>query len=40
MNIKLTGTASEYTVVCFIPDPTTGKPHFAMGMVGFFTLGK
>jgi len=27
-------------VVCFIPDPTTGKPHFAMGMVGFFTLGK
>jgi len=23
-----------------IPDPNTGKPHFAMGMVGFFTLGK
>lgn len=40
VNIMLTGTASEYTVVCFIPDPTTGKPHFAMGMVGFFTLGK
>ena len=40
VNIMLTGTASEYTVVCFIPAPTTGKPHFAMGMVGFFTLGK
>jgi hypothetical protein len=27
-----------YLAVCFIPDPATGQPHLALGMVGSFTV--
>ncbi len=29
----------SYLVVCFIPDPETGAPHIALGMIGTFTVG-
>ncbi|HYI25651.1 MAG TPA: hypothetical protein VD767_09595 [Thermomicrobiales bacterium] len=25
--------AGEYAVICFVPDPETGAPHFALGMI-------
>lgn len=28
----------EYVALCFIPDPATGKPHIALGMVRPFTV--
>jgi hypothetical protein len=28
----------NYLAVCFIPDPATGQPHVALGMVGSFTV--
>jgi hypothetical protein len=28
----------EYVALCFIPDPATGKPHVALGMVRPFTV--
>jgi hypothetical protein len=31
-------TPGEYVALCFIPDPTTGKPHVALGMVRPFTV--
>jgi uncharacterized cupredoxin-like copper-binding protein len=30
--------AGDYLTVCFVPDPATGKPHLALGMVGDFTV--
>jgi hypothetical protein len=30
--------AGDYLTVCFIPDPTTGKPHFMLGMSAAFTV--
>jgi hypothetical protein len=29
----------NYVAVCFIPDPATGKPHAALGMLREFTVG-
>ncbi len=31
--------AGTYVAVCFIPDPATGKPHAALGMLREFTVG-
>ena len=28
----------RYGLICFFPDPTTGKPHFAHGMTSEFTV--
>ncbi len=30
--------AGDYVALCFIPDPATGKPHVALGMVRPFTV--
>jgi plastocyanin len=30
--------AGDYAFICFIPDPGTGKPHAALGMVGGLTV--
>jgi hypothetical protein len=30
-------TPGEYVIICFIPDPKTGLPHFALGMISHFT---
>ena len=30
---------STYALICFLPDATDGKPHFAHGMVKTFTVG-
>jgi hypothetical protein len=31
-------SVGEYVALCFIPDPATGKPHVALGMVRPFTV--
>jgi uncharacterized cupredoxin-like copper-binding protein len=31
--------AGDYLAICFVPDPATGKPHFALGMIMPFTIG-
>lgn len=31
-------TAGEYALICFIPDPATGKAHAELGMVGALTV--
>ena len=31
-------TAGDYALVCFIGDPNTGAPHFALGMIHEFTV--
>jgi hypothetical protein len=31
-------TPGDYVALCFIPDPATGKPHVALGMVRPFTV--
>jgi hypothetical protein len=28
----------EYVAICFVPDPATGAPHFALGMIMPFTV--
>lgn len=28
----------EYAWICFVPDPATGKPHAALGMIGALTV--
>jgi hypothetical protein len=28
----------DYTLVCFLPDPKTGKPHVKLGMRKTFTV--
>jgi hypothetical protein len=30
-------TPGEYVTLCFIPDPKTGMPHIALGMISHFT---
>ncbi|MDQ7860003.1 MAG: hypothetical protein QN174_06000 [Armatimonadota bacterium] len=30
--------AGEYVVICFIPDPGSGKPHFELGMISAVTV--
>ena len=30
--------AGEYAFICFVPDPASGKPHAALGMVGGLTV--
>ncbi len=30
--------AGEYAFICFVPDPASGKPHAALGMVGGVTV--
>lgn len=29
----------DYTAICFVPDPETGAPHFALGMIVPFSVG-
>lgn len=36
--MELDLTAGEYIAICHIPDPATGKPHEALGMVLPFTV--
>jgi uncharacterized cupredoxin-like copper-binding protein len=36
--VKLNLTSGKYVALCFVPDPTTGKPHFALGMMTSFTV--
>jgi hypothetical protein len=31
-------TPGEYVTLCFFPDPESGKPHIALGMVSHFTV--
>lgn len=31
-------TAGDYFAICFIPDPATGAPHFALGMIQALTV--
>lgn len=31
-------TPGEYVTLCFFPDPETGKPHIALGMISHFTV--
>jgi hypothetical protein len=31
-------TEGEYVALCVIPDPKTGLPHFALGMMSHFTV--
>jgi hypothetical protein len=31
-------TAGDYALVCFVDDPNTGAPHFALGMIHEFTI--
>jgi uncharacterized cupredoxin-like copper-binding protein len=31
-------TAGTYVLICNIPDPTSGKPHVALGMLSGFTV--
>lgn len=33
-------TPGEYVTICFIPDPKTGLPHLALGMISHFTAIK
>lgn len=36
LNLKL--AKGDYVAVCFVPDPTSGKPHAALGMITPFTI--
>lgn len=36
--VKLNLVPGKYVALCFVPDPTTGKPHFALGMITTFTV--
>lgn len=36
--LPLEFVAGEYVAICFIPDPETGAPHAALGMVMSFTV--
>jgi hypothetical protein len=31
--------AGDYIAICFVPDPATGLPHFALGMIMPFAVG-
>jgi hypothetical protein len=28
----------DYFAICFVPDPASGAPHFALGMIAPFTV--
>ena len=30
--------AGNYAFLCFIPDPASGAPHAALGMIGALTI--
>jgi hypothetical protein len=36
--VRLDFTPGTYGMICFVPDPATGKPHFELGMVSEFTV--
>ena len=36
--VKLNLASGHYVALCFVPDPTTGKPHFALGMMTSFAV--
>ena len=36
--LNLDFAAGNYVAICNIPDPATGKPHSALGMVHPFTV--
>jgi len=36
--VKLNLTSGNYVALCFVPDPTTGKLHFALGMITTFSV--
>ena len=36
--LKLNLTPGNYVALCFVPDPKTGKPHFALGMITSFSV--
>lgn len=36
--VRFDMTPGAYVAICFIPDPTTGKSHFQLGMVSTFTV--
>jgi hypothetical protein len=38
INWMLRAPPGHYAVACFVPDPTTGKPQFQMGMVTLLTV--
>jgi hypothetical protein len=29
---------ADYVAICFVPDPETGAPHFALGMIMPFSV--
>jgi hypothetical protein len=36
--VKLNLASGNYVALCFVPDRTTGKPHFALGMITSFSV--
>jgi hypothetical protein len=36
--LKLDLHPGNYAALCFIPDPTTGKPHVMLGMITALTV--
>jgi hypothetical protein len=36
--MELNLAAGNYAYICFVPDPATGSPHFALGMLKGFTV--
>jgi hypothetical protein len=36
--VKLNPTSGHYVALCFVPDRTTGTPHFALGMITSFSV--
>jgi hypothetical protein len=36
--VKLNLTSGNYVALCFVPDRTTGTPHFALGMITSFSV--
>jgi hypothetical protein len=36
--ITLELTPGDYVAICFIPEPASGQPHFALGMIKSFTV--
>jgi uncharacterized cupredoxin-like copper-binding protein len=37
-NVEVDLPAGNYAFICFVPDPATGKPHAALGMIGSLTV--
>jgi plastocyanin len=36
--VEINVEAGEYAFICFVPDPASGRPHAALGMVGGLTV--